>query len=410
VPESNRVAYFVSRYPARSHTSILSEIITLRSLGFDIQVIAIRGDDRPQEQATATERLEQERTFTVLPFGRHFLAAHLDTVLRIPRGYLAGLWLACNIRDFSIRSIFYRLVYFAEAVVAGRAARQGGCSHIHSHFSSTVALIASRIFNLDMSITIHGPGEFRDRVAFQMREKVARSKFVSAISDYARGLTMLSSDPADWHKIKVCRLGVDPSLFAPAAPRRDCVVNFFRVICVGRLAPVKAQQLLIAACARLVSAGWNLQLRLVGSGTELGPLQRFATASGVRERVLFEGGCTQDELIALYKQSDVFALASFEEGLPMALMEAMAMEIPCVATWVNGIPELIYNNKEGLLVAPGNVEGLANAIESLLKDPDLRRRLGKAGRRKVLQDYNLGNNAAALAQLFQRHLYQECSH
>ena len=408
MPENPRIAYLVSRYPAINHTFILREILALRSLGFDIQVIAIRGDDRPSELLTDTERLEQKRTLTVLPFGRHFLAAHFLTALRTPRRYIAGLYLACKMSGSTVRSMLYHLIYFAEAVVAGHAARQASYRHIHSHFSSTVALIAARVFNLDLSVTIHGPDEFRDLIAFRMREKVAHAKFISTISYYARSQIMQASDPGDWHKIEVCRLGVDPRIFAPT-PRGD-VENSFRVICVGRLAAVKAQRLLIAACAQLISAGWNIHLHLVGSGPDLGNLQEVAAATGIAGKVVFEGGRNQEEVIVLYRESDVFAIASFAEGVPVVLMEAMAMEIPCVATWVNGIPELIRDNEEGLLVAPSDVEGLARAIETLLKNPDLRRRLGSAGRQKVLREYNLSTNTALLAEVFRKHLCQDCSH
>ncbi len=401
MPENPRVAYLVSRYPATNHTFILREIVALRSLGFDLRVIAIRGDDRPSESLTAAEKQERRNTITVLPFNRLFLAAHFLTALRTPHGYLAGLWLACKMGGLNVRSILYHLIYFAEAVVAGHVARQGGYRHLHSHFTSTVALLAARVFNFDLSITIHGPDEFRDVIAFRMREKIAHSKFISTISHYARSQIMLASDPADWRKIEVCRLGVDPSVFTPRHPGDGA--TDLRVICVGRLAPVKAQRLLISACARLISAGWKVQLHLVGSGPDLSPLEDYAAAMGIKEQVRFEGGRNQDEVIALYGISDVFALASFAEGVPVVLMEAMAMEIPCVATWVNGVPELIHDHEEGLLVAPSDVEGLAKAIETLLKNPELRRRLGSAGRQKVLREYNLSANTASLAQVFRKY-------
>jgi colanic acid/amylovoran biosynthesis glycosyltransferase len=408
VPQNLRVAYLVSQYRAINHTFILREILALRSLGFDIQVIAIRGADRPSELLTSTERLEQAHTFTVFPFGGHFLAAHLLTALRTPGGYFAGILLACKMGGLNVISVLYHLIYFAEAVVAGQAARKGGYKHIHSHFSSTVALIAARIFNLGLSITMHGPDEFKDVMAFGMREKVARSRFIGTISNYARSQIMLASDPADWHKVEVCRLGVDPSVFAPG-PRNTDTAGVFRIICVGRLAPVKAQRLLIAACQRLISSGWNLDLHLVGTGPDLDSLQAFAASIGISENVVFEGGRNQDEVVVLYRQSDVFAIASFVEGVPVVLMEAMATELPCVATWVNGIPELIRDREEGLLVAPSDLEGLAKAIETLLKDPALRRRLGTAGRQRVLRDYNLGANAASLAEVFRKYLSQDGS-
>ncbi len=399
--EKIRIAYLVSRYPATNHTFILREIVALRELGLDIQVIAIRGSERPDEALTDIEQTERDRTFVVLPFGAHFLSAHIATAFRNPVGYVKGLLLALRLGGYNLRSSFFHIIYFAEAVVAGRAARQAGFRHLHSHFSSTVGLIASRIFGLQFSITLHGPDEFRDTVGFGMWEKVANSAFISTISQYARSQIMLASDPADWPKIEICRLGVDPAVFTPGPERPQPAV--FRVICVGRLAPVKAQRILIQACARLVSAGRQLQLHLVGSGPDSAALPQFAESCGMTENVVFEGPRNQDEVIALYRDADVFALASFGEGVPVVLMEAMAMELACVATWVNGIPELIRNREEGLLVAPSDVEGLSRAIERLLENRDLRLHLGRAGRRRVLEDYDLQKNTAALAEAFRKY-------
>jgi glycosyltransferase involved in cell wall biosynthesis len=176
---------------------------------------------------------------------------------------------------------------------------------------------------------------------------------------------------------------------------------------VGRLAPVKAQQILIGACAKLVKAGWRLRLHLVGSGPDEARLKQFTESIGMGAHVVFEGPRNQDEVIALYRQSDVFALASFGEGVPVVLMEAMAMELPCVATWVNGVPELIRDGEEGLLVAPSDVEGLALAIGELLKNPELRVRLGRAGRERVLRDYDLRTNTLTLADVFRKYTTPE---
>jgi glycosyltransferase involved in cell wall biosynthesis len=263
-----------------------------------------------------------------------------------------------------------------------------------------VGLITARVFGLDFSITIHGPDEFRNPAEFALKEKVANSRFIIAISHYARSQIMLASNRTDWPRIEVCRLGVDSTVFTPG-PRR-AADGVFRVICVGRLAPLKAHRILIEACARLVSAGWKLNLHLVGSGPDLAPLQQFARSSGMEKNVVFEGSRNQDEVIALYRRADVFALASFAEGVPVVLMEAMAMGIPCVATWVNGVPELIRNNEEGLLVAPSDVDGLAQAIEKLLKSQELRQQVGSAGRHRVLQSYELQTNTARLAETFRK--------
>jgi len=122
------------------------------------------------------------------------------------------------------------------------------------------------------------------------------------------------------------------------------------------------------------------------------------------DAVRFEGSLNQDRVRALYRECDVFALASFEEGVPVVLMEAMAMEIPCVATHITGVPELIRNEVNGLLVAPSDEAGLAAALRRLIEDPELRRRLGASARRSVSEEYDLARNTAKLAEIFRRRL------
>lgn len=402
MPAPIHIAYLVSRYPATNHTFILREIVSLREQGFQIDVISIRGDDRGSSKLTAVERREKELVTTILPVAWPFVQAQLATLFGSPLRYLRGLAYALLLGGWDLKAALFHLIYFLEAVVVGHIMRVRGIGHMHSHFSSTVGLLAARTFDLGLSITIHGPDEFNDVIGFHMREKVAQSRFLTTISHYASSQVMRATDPEFWSKVEVSRLGVDVSVFAPRPAREGG--DRARIIFVGRLAPVKAQQVLIAACARLLAGGRPLELHLVGSGPDRERLERYAASLGIGDKVIFEGARNQDEVVELYRQSDLFALASFAEGVPVVLMEAMAMEVPCVATWVNGIPELIRDGEEGLLIAPSSVEQLAAAMERMLADPALSRRLAQAGRRRVLAEYNLEENIGRLAEIFRRRL------
>ncbi len=180
--------------------------------------------------------------------------------------------------------------------------------------------------------------------------RVSTAEVVCAIGLYARSQLMKISDPALWGKIKVTPLGVDPSVFTPRVFRAESQV--FDVICVGRLVPAKGQHVLLSAVARLLAKGRALTLRLVGDGPDRRSLEAAAQQAGIQDQVIFEGAINQDRIRDLFEKADVFALASFAEGIPVVLMEAMAMEIPCVSTWITGIPELIRDSIDGLLVAP----------------------------------------------------------
>jgi colanic acid/amylovoran biosynthesis glycosyltransferase len=396
------IAYLVSRYPAVNHTFVLREVIALREAGVPVEVIAIRGDDRAPSEVTAIERDERQRTFYILPVRARFFAAHVRTFAIRPRGYLRGLVSALRLAGSDLGRVLAYVAYFAEAVVAGHHACRAGASHVHSHFASTVALLMARVFPVTVSYTIHGPDEFNDVHRFRMREKVASARFVIAISHYARSQIMRASDAKHWQRIEVCRLGVDPERFGARTRRLPHETK--EILCVARLAPVKAQRLLMLAVARLRSRGRNVRLRLVGPGPDRVELESAAEQLHLGDVVVFEGPCHQDRILDLYRRADVFALASFAEGVPVVLMEAMAMEIPCVATWVNGIPELIEPDVSGVLVAPADDVALADALERVLVDEEFARRLGTEARKRVMREYELNANVAHLAGIFRRHL------
>jgi glycosyltransferase involved in cell wall biosynthesis len=176
------------------------------------------------------------------------------------------------------------------------------------------------------------------------------------------------------------------------------------VLCVARLVPTKGQRILIQAIAQLVEEGRFVQLRLIGDGPDRSSLEQLVRECGLSEHVFFEGSVNQDRIRSFYEAADVFALASFAEGIPVVLMEAMSMEIPCIATCVNGIPELIRDGIDGLLVSASDAGSMAAAIAHLMNDDSMRESLGKAGRLRVQQDYQHGERADHLARIFRRRL------
>jgi glycosyltransferase involved in cell wall biosynthesis len=403
-----RLAYLVSQYPAVNHTFILREIRALRELGIEVRVISIRAPDRLPEKLSEEERDELRQTYTVLTAGfGPLLAAHAITLWQRPTAYFAGFWEALRLARGDLRKIFANLTYLGEAVVVGDQMRRMGITHVHCHFSSTVALLAERVFALTFSATIHGPSEFDDVIGFHMAEKVARARFLCAISSYCRGQLMKASDPQHWDKLEVSPLGVECDQFPAREPRpkSDC----FEVLCVGRLAPAKAQEVLVAAIDRLVHQGRSVHLRLVGDGPNRKRLESLIAARSLQRHVTLEGPYNYDRVQALYQQADLFALASFAEGVPVVLMEAMAMGIPCVATWITGIPELIRHGVDGWLVPPADEEQFADAIAQLMDDPELRRALGRSARERVKEKYELKQNVAHLAAIYERRLRNSSS-
>ena len=397
------IVYLVSAYPTFNHTFVLREIRALRAHGISVQTISVRGPDRSREQLTAEEGEEADSTLYVLAAGvTGLLTAHLNTLVRRPASYLGGLFMALRLAGLNLARIPAHLIAFAEAVVIGRWTASRGVGHIHTHFTSNAALLAARVFPLTYSMTIHGPEEFNDVAGFHLAEKVVGCLFTCAISNFGRSQIMRVSPWEHWSKIDSCYLGVDPAIFSPRPARVS--PDPFRILSVGRLAPVKGQHVLIDAVGLLISQGRSVELWIAGAGPERDSLERHCEARGLRQAIHFTGPLAQPEIRALYRETDCFAMASFAEGIPVVLMEAMAMEIPCVTTWIMGIPELIRHEIDGLLVAPTDAEALAQQIARLMDDPILGVRLGKAGRLRVMDKFNLENNTAQLAELFRHRL------
>jgi colanic acid/amylovoran biosynthesis glycosyltransferase len=400
-----RLAYLVSRYPTVSHTFILREVKCLREEGFEIHLASINDPDRPYERLTPEERDDALATYYVKRAGvGGAAAAHVVTVLSAPMAYLRGLQAALRLAGANLAAVPKHLGYFLEAVMIGRWMRRHGLKHLHVHFATpaaTVALIATHVFDIDMSMTVHGPDEFDDVRGYHLAEKIAASRFVCCISAYARSQLMKQSSIDLWSRFEVAPLGVDPAVFSPAGRPRS---ETFEIICVGRLVPAKGQAILIAAVEHLLRAGQRVRLRLVGDGPDRHALEHMVAERGLGDAVVFDGAIDPDGIRARYAAADAFALASFAEGVPVVLMEAMAMELPVVATAITGIPELIRHGIDGLLVPPSDEGAMAGALARLIDSPDLCVALGLAGRRRVIDRFNLRPNVTYLAEIFRRRL------
>lgn len=400
-----RLAYLVSRYPAISHTFILREVQTLRQHGFDIHIASINPPDRPPAAMTAEEIAESANCFYVKPAGvTGAFTAHWHTLRHRPLSYVKGLWYSVRLGGLDVKRILYNFFYFVEAVMIGHWMQQRQLTHLHVHFATqgaTVALITTHIFPVHYSITVHGPDEFYNTHEFMLTEKIHHAQFICCISYFAQSQLMALSPPSCWDKFEISPLGVDPARFSPRPPRPTPTP--FHILCVGRLVPVKGQAMLLAAVTHLVHAGRQVRLCYVGDGPDRDGLMQSVQQEELAEVVEFAGAVNQDAILDFYRQADVFVLASFAEGVPVVLMEAMAMEVPCVTTHITGIPELIEPG-QGLLVPPSDVDKLAAAIARLMDEPALRQSIAKQGRAKVLQHYELQRNTLRLGDIFRRRL------
>jgi colanic acid/amylovoran biosynthesis glycosyltransferase len=396
------IAYLVSTYPTLSMTFVLREVLGLRALGFRIETASINPPDRIPEKLTAQEREEAARTYCVKSHGIvGAAAAHGKTLALSFAGYWRGLALALRLGGTDLGRLFLHLMYFTEALMVGQWMRRNRQTHLHVHLASqaaTVGLLVRSVFRVAYSLTVHGHDEFYDVEGQHLAEKITAADFLVCISSYTRSQLMTFSPHEHWKKFFVVRLGVDPMLFSPLPA--NATVGCFEILCVGRLIPAKGQHLLLDAVDRLAVQGRALRLRLVGSGPDETSLREHAARLAHPDCVVFEGAVNQDRIRSLYAQAHAFCLPSFAEGVPVVLMEAMSMRIPCISTCITGIPELIRDQVDGLLVTPGDTAALSEALARLMDDSDLRERLANSARTRILESYNLAHNVEALADLF----------
>lgn len=411
-PRAQRVAFLLSRYPAISHTFLLLEVLGLRARGVMVETISINQPDRPLHRLPSTEAAEARATH-YLKGERSKLGALVEVLgiaLRHPVVTARGMAAIRRLRGLTLRQRLFWHFYLAEALLVGQWMRQRGLHHLHVHFGGPVAsvgMLVSAAWGLPYSLTIHGPEELQDVSRHQLRAKLDQASFVVCISDFCRSQLCQLTPPEEWNKFTVVRLGVDPAALLPAPRSSSPQTQPLRLVCTGRLVPEKGHRVLLEAILDLAQRGVALNVVLIGDGPERPMLEGFVRRHSLRSHISFAGALSHAETLRHVRAADIFVLASFAEGIPVALMEAMSFGVPCISTGIAGIPELIRSGHDGLLVAPGNVDQLTAAIESLLADPALRRFLGGSARQRIIRDYNLPLNQERLAAHFASHLPRE---
>jgi glycosyltransferase involved in cell wall biosynthesis len=398
-----RIGYLASHYPAVSHTFLLREVEALRRLGVEVETFSIHRA-AASELLSAADRQAASTTFAVLPPRvADLVGAHVAAFARAPARYLRTLVGALRHASPGVRGRLWGLFYFTEAMPVWREAERRQVRHLHAQFADVATDVALLVaaFGGDgwsWSMAVHGPVEFYDVHGSRLPDKLRRSSFAIAISHFGRSQLMTVADEEGWERIHVVRCGVDHAVFSPNGARK--AGGRPHLLCVGRLVHLKGQSLLIEAIAELARRGVDARLTLVGDGPKRPELEQLARRRGLEKQVHFAGAVGQDALRDVYRSADIFCLPSMAEGIPVVLMEAMAVEVPVVSTRIMGIPELVEDGRTGLLVTPGRLDELTDALERLIADPDLGARLGRAGREKVLEEFDVDRSAAQLREIF----------
>ncbi|HEY4220076.1 MAG TPA: glycosyltransferase family 4 protein [Myxococcota bacterium] len=401
---SKKVAYLVNQYPKVSHTFIRREIHALEALGVDVERFSVRDtkadaqDDADKREADLTRVLLDKSPRGVLAFAR----AALARARKNPLAALGALRTAVALGRSSDRGALVHLAYLAEAAQLAELLEKDGISHVHAHFgtnSATVALLAEALGGPSFSFTAHGPEEFDKPEALHLADKIKKAKFVVGVSSFGKSQLMRRTEARSWDKVKVVPCGVDESFLGDSYLRP--IPEAKRLVCVGRICEQKGQLLLLEAAARIHDEGEQFELVLVGDGEMRGAAEELIQRRNLERVVRITGWATGERVRDEVNAARALVLPSFAEGLPVVIMEALALRRPVISTYVAGIPELVETGACGWLVPAGDVPALVKAMKSALAaTPEELERLGSEGRRRVVERHDAKKAARILADAF----------
>ena len=395
-----KIAYFVNQYPKVSHSFIRREINALEKQGIEVERYALRTD--AAELVDEEDKAELDKTQYLLQ--QSFIIFVYSCLLQLiisPFHFLKALAMALKIGWKSDRGILRHLIYFLEACLLARWSIASKVTHIHAHFgtnSATVVMLAHLLGGPKYSFTVHGPEEFDKPEFISIGKKIKHAAFVVAISSFGKSQLFRWIDHDLWNKVKVVHCGLENTFYdldiEPATQNK-------KMVCVGRLCEQKGQLLLIEAAVKLIEEGEDFQLTLAGDGPMRADIEALIDKHGVASKIKITGWISSDRVRQEIIDSAVLVLPSFAEGLPVVIMEAMALERPIISTYIAGIPELVIPGENGWLVPAGSLEALVSTMRQALNTSDEEiQRLGNNARQRVIERHNIDTEAKKLAMYF----------
>lgn len=399
------IAYMVSRFPVLTQTFVVREMDALARLGVEIDLYTLVVE-RDTVLSDASRRW-QDRVRSRPWVSREIARATVALAAQDPRRAAAATWALVAGHVRSPYNLARAIALTPKSIALGADMRARGVRHVHAHFGThgaMAAMVAARSAGITFSFTVHAYDLFIDQTF--LADKVRAATFVATISEYnRRKLAELAPDAVD--RIHLIRCGPSPE--TPAVRARSAQNGAGpRILSVAQLAPYKGLQHLIEAASILRQRLPGVSVTIVGEGPERGNLEAQRDRLGLDGTVRLAGAVPAEQIPGFLGDADVFVLPSVVEangdmdGIPVALMEAMAADLPVVTSRLGGIPELVRDQDTGLLTEPGDAAGLAAAVERLWKEPDLAARLARSGRDWVREEFDMDVNARRLLTLFER--------
>lgn len=403
-----KIAYIMSRFPHLPETFILREMTALAESGWQISLYPLILQEQEIVHPEAKSWLAQAKNLPFLSWD--VLVANGRYLKQNPVRFIS-VWIRTLKENWQSFNFFLRaLALLPKAAYAAHLMQQEGIDHIHAHYASHPALVAwiiHQLTGIPYSMTVHAHDIFV-RTAM-LKTKLQDVTFVAAISEFNR--EYLANLLGDWvcDKIHIVHCGILPENYHPHTNelRSDQPIE---IISIGSLQPYKGQKYLIEACAYLREQGIPFRCRIIGEGEERDNLEQQISEHQLGSQVKLLGAKTQEEVATLlrtahcYIQPSIITETGKMEGIPVSIMEALACDLPVVATQLSGIPELVRADETGYLVPSADASALAAAIIQIYRNYGLAKQLATNGRRLVLQEFELTGNVNRLSHLFQQHL------
>lgn len=395
-----RIGYLMNAYPMTSTTFIGREIRAIEDHGWTVSRYALR----PWGEALVDPHDLQEQGKT-----RYLLSGRVPALMgefcaelvQNPRGMWRALKAWAHFLGNARSGVARHCAYLLEAVSLKRAMARDGVEHLHAHWSTNtaaIALMAQRLGGPGYSFTAHGPDEFIDWGPSSLKFKTSEARFVACISKFCRTQLALAAGHEQWDKLKIIRCGVGMDEFTPSDAPFDDAAPF---VCVGRLCPQKAQVLLVEAAAEVARTHPQLRIELVGDGESRADVEAAIARHGLEGNIILLGWKSSAEVRDILGRARALLLPSFAEGLPVVIMEALALGRPAISTFIAGIPELV-DATTGWIIPAGSVDDIAQAMRAALDtDAATLAQMGQEGRSRVEAQHDQAANAKALMELIE---------
>lgn len=407
MPKRRKIVVVLKGYPRLSETFIAQELLGLERAGMELVLVALR---RPTDGKRHPVHDEIRAPVHYLPEYLHEEPLRVTRALfkALPRG---GFWRA--LRAFAVDlprdPTRNRVRRFGQALVLATEWPENG-EWLHAHFAHTPASVTrytSLLRGLPWTCSAHAKDIWTSQ-DWELADKLSSARWmVTCTRTGYDHLKVLANGGANvhlsYHGLDLDRFGS----FDRAAPARDGTMEPVTVLSVGRAVDKKGYDILLKALA-LLPAELNWRFEHIGGGDQLGQLKQIAETLGIAARVSWKGALAQAEVLEHYRRADIFALAcriaadGDRDGLPNVLVEAASQKLVCISTDVSGVPELLTDGENGLVVPSEDPQALALALQRAIRDPALRKRLGEAAERRVRDHFDHNSSIGQLKTLFEQ--------